>query len=138
MVIYIPIKKYKYMVITESDTILQEYYITRKYKVQYGKIYITKAERYSRAVRGPQEPNKRGTGRKSYGDVQASADSIRSSRKDSLRTLISKATNVRSLGSGHENSGLSDAIPRVHMMKPSGVHIRHTCTGKVYREYKHI
>jgi len=32
MVIYIPIKKYKYMVITESDTILHEYYITRKYK----------------------------------------------------------------------------------------------------------
>jgi len=32
MVIYIPTEKYKYMVITESDTILQEYYITRKYK----------------------------------------------------------------------------------------------------------
>ena len=32
MIIYILIKKYKYMVITESDTILQEYYITRKYK----------------------------------------------------------------------------------------------------------
>ena len=31
-VIYIPIEKCKYMVITESDTILQEYYITRKYK----------------------------------------------------------------------------------------------------------
>ena len=32
MVIYIPKEKYKYMVITESDTILHEYYITRKYK----------------------------------------------------------------------------------------------------------
>ena len=32
VVIYIPTEKYKYMVITESDTILQEYYITKKYK----------------------------------------------------------------------------------------------------------
>ena len=32
VVIYIPTEKYKYMVITESDIILQEYYITRKYK----------------------------------------------------------------------------------------------------------
>ena len=32
VVIYIPIEKYKYIVITESDAILQEYYITRKYK----------------------------------------------------------------------------------------------------------
>ena len=32
VVIYIPTEKYKYMVISESDTILQEYYITRKYK----------------------------------------------------------------------------------------------------------
>ena len=51
MVIYILIKKYKYMVITESDTILQEYYITRKYKSTYAKRY-TKAERCSRAARG--------------------------------------------------------------------------------------
>jgi len=35
MVIYIPTEKYKYIVITESDTILQEYYVTWKYKVQY-------------------------------------------------------------------------------------------------------
>ena len=28
VVIYIPTEKYKYMVITESDTILQQYYIT--------------------------------------------------------------------------------------------------------------
>ena len=40
MVIYIPTEKYKYMVITESDTILQEYYITRKYKsTSYAEIY---------------------------------------------------------------------------------------------------
>jgi len=32
VVTYIPTEKYKYMVITESDTILQGYYITRKYK----------------------------------------------------------------------------------------------------------
>jgi len=52
VVIYILTEKYKYMVITESDTILQEYYITRKYKsTSYEEIYITKAERCSRAAR---------------------------------------------------------------------------------------
>jgi len=62
------------MVITESDTILQEYYITRKYKgTIHEEIYITKDERCARVARGPREPNKRGTGRKSYGNVQASA-----------------------------------------------------------------
>jgi len=42
--------------------------------------------------------------------IQASA-ALRSSRKDPLRTLISysKVTKVRSLGSGHKNSGFSDA-----------------------------
>ena len=40
MVIYIPTEKYNYMVITESDTILQGYYITRKYKsTSYEEIY---------------------------------------------------------------------------------------------------
>ena len=40
VVIYIPTEKYKYMVITASDTILQEYYITRKYKsTSYDMIY---------------------------------------------------------------------------------------------------
>ena len=53
VVIYILTEKYKYMVITESGTILQEYYITRKYKSTiYKEIYITKAERCSRAARG--------------------------------------------------------------------------------------
>ena len=32
IVIYIPTEKYKYMVITESDTILQEYYIPENTK----------------------------------------------------------------------------------------------------------
>ena len=48
MIIYIPTEKYKYMVITESDIILQKYYITRKYKSTiHEKIYITKVERCS-------------------------------------------------------------------------------------------
>jgi len=58
VVIYIPTEKYKYMVITESDTILQEYYITRKYKsTLYEEIYITKAERCSRAEREASRDN---------------------------------------------------------------------------------
>ena len=58
MVIYIPTEKYKYIVITESDTILQEYYITRKYKsIIHEEIYITKAERCSRAARGAPRAN---------------------------------------------------------------------------------
>ena len=49
MVIYIPTEKYKYMVITESDIILQEYYIIRKKNQStiHEEIYITKAERCS-------------------------------------------------------------------------------------------
>ena len=46
MIIYIPTEKYKYMVITESDTILQEYYITRKIQ----KYYIQK-DRYNQKLR---------------------------------------------------------------------------------------
>ena len=139
MVIYIPTQKYKYMVITESDTILQEYYITRKYKSTiHEEIYITKTERCSRAAREASRANQEKSW-KSYGDVQASAV-LRSPQKDPLRTLISysKATMVQTLGSGHKDPGLADATQRVHMIKPSGMHIRHTCTGKVYREYKHI
>jgi len=69
--------------------------------------------------------------------IQASA-ALRSSRKDPLHTLISygKVTKVQTLGSGHENPGLSDATLRV--VKPSGVHNGYMCTRKVYREYKHI
>jgi len=52
VVICIPTEKCKYIVITESDTILQEYYINRKYKsTLYEEIYITKAERCSRTAR---------------------------------------------------------------------------------------
>ena len=51
MVIYIPIEKYKYMVITESDTILQEYCTLENIRVHNVK-RSTKAERYSRAARG--------------------------------------------------------------------------------------
>ena len=58
MIIYIPIEKYKYMVITESDTILQEYYIIKKYRSTfYKEIYITKVERCSRAARGASGAN---------------------------------------------------------------------------------
>jgi len=59
MTIYIPTEKYKYMIITESDTILQEYYITRKYKsILYEEIYITKTEGCSRAARGVSRANR--------------------------------------------------------------------------------
>ena len=48
--------------------------------------------------------------------IQASV-ALQTSRKDPLRSLISysKVTKVRSLGSGHENPGLSDATLRVHI-----------------------
>ena len=64
--------------------------------------------------------------------IQASA-AFRSSRKDPLRTLISysKVTKVQSLGSGHENSGLSDATLRVHIIKPNGVHNGHSVHNQV-------
>ena len=45
---------------------------------------------------------------------------------------------VQTLGSGHEDSELSDATHRVQEIRPSGMHIRHTCTWKMYRGYKHI
>ena len=50
MVIYIPTEKYKYMVITESDTILQEYYITENTKktIHEGIYKIKRCSRYSK------------------------------------------------------------------------------------------
>jgi len=58
VIIYILTEKYKYMVITESDTILQKYYITRKYKSTiHEEIYIIKAERCSRAAGGTSRAN---------------------------------------------------------------------------------
>ena len=111
MVIYIPTEKYNYIVITKNDTILQEYYITRKYKstIHEG-IYIVKAERCSRATRGTSRAKQEKSWRKNYGNVRASA-ALRSPREDPLRTLISyrKITMVQTPGSRHENSGLSDA-----------------------------
>ena len=97
------------MVITESDTILQEYYITRKYKstVQEG-IYIIKTERCSRyGKRDLESQTGEKSGRKNYGDVLAST-ALRSPREDPLRTLISysKIIMVQTPGSGHENPGL--------------------------------
>ena len=60
MVIYIPTEKYRYMVITESDKILQKYNITRKYKsTLYEKIYITKVERCSRTAREASRANQK-------------------------------------------------------------------------------
>jgi len=56
--IYIPTEKHKYIVIIESDIILQEYYITRKYKsILYEEIYITKAERCLLAARETSRAN---------------------------------------------------------------------------------
>jgi len=58
IVIYIPTKKYKYIIITETDTILQEYCITRKYKsILYEEIYIIKTKRCSRAAREASRAN---------------------------------------------------------------------------------
>jgi len=74
VIIYIQTEKYRYMIITESDTILQEYYITRKYKsTLYEEMYITKAERCSRAARGASKANQEKSWGKIYSDVQASA-----------------------------------------------------------------
>jgi len=62
------------MVITESDTILQKYYITRKYKsTLYEEIYITKAERCSRAARETSRANQEKSWEEVLRDVQASA-----------------------------------------------------------------
>ena len=51
MIIYIPTILYKYIVITECDPILQEYYITKEYKSMiYKVIYkVQNADRISRA-----------------------------------------------------------------------------------------
>ena len=97
VVIYIPTEKYKYMVITDSDTILQEYYITRKIQK-----YIIRRDIHNKSWEMPTS-SKRGLGSqsgeelrgKSYGDDQTSA-ALRSPWKDPLRTLISysKATIV--------------------------------------------
>ena len=129
VVIYIPTEKYKYLVITESDTILQEYYITRKYNsTSYEEVYKS-WEVLTNNKKSLENQTGEELGGRAAATIQASV-ALRSSRKDLLRTLISysKVTKVRSLGSEHENLGLSDATLRVHIMKPIGVHNRYTCT----------
>jgi len=116
VVIYIPTEKYKYMVITESDTILQEYYITENIKE-----YNTWRDIHNKEVLTIQQE---GLGCQTWEKLGGRAEmmiqtsaALRSSRKDPLLTLIrySKATKVWSLGSGHENAGLSDTTLRVHI-----------------------
>jgi len=97
VVIYIPTEKYKYMVITKSDTILQEYYITRKYKsTSYDEIYKN-WEVLTSSKRGLENQTWEELGGRAAAMIQAST-ALRSSRKDPLRTLISysKATKVQS------------------------------------------
>ena len=128
MVIYISTEKYKYMVITESDIILQKYYITRKYKSMiYKEIYITKEVlRYSKSGLGSQSEEEQGGRATATSKLLLRSDHHGRSAAHSIS--YSKATKVRALESGYENPGLSDATPRVHMMKPSGMLIRRTCT----------
>ena len=98
----------------------------------------TKAERCSRAARGTSRAKQ---GKSWKEELQQS-----SSFCCTLTTTGGSATHYDQLQpshhgpgeSGYENSGLSDATLRVHIVKPSGVHNRYMCTGNVYREYKHI
>ena len=116
------------MVITEIDIILQEYYITRNTKVHHMKRY-TKAEGVHEQQEESREPNMRGTGRKSCDDNPSFCCTLIVTEGSAAYSVsYSKATKVRSLGSEHENSGLSDATLRVHIIKPNGMHNGHTCT----------
>jgi len=59
VVLYIPPEKYKYSVIIDCDTILPEYYITKRRKIKFMKNENT--ERCSRFAKGEShESNKRG------------------------------------------------------------------------------
>ena len=65
LVIYIPIEKYKYIVITESDTILQEYYISKGYKYNLqGNIHNQKLKGAHEQQEESREPIRRRAGRK--------------------------------------------------------------------------
>ena len=77
------------MVITESDTILQEYYITRKYKstIHEG-AYIIKLRDAHDTARGTSGAKQGKSGRKNYCGVRATA-ALQSPWEDPLRTLIS-------------------------------------------------
>jgi len=93
-------------------------------------------EMLTSSKKGPESQSGEELGGIAAAMIQAST-ALRLSRKDPLRTLISysKATKVRSLGSGHENPRLSDATLRVHIIKPNGVHNRHTCCNTPFLEY---
>jgi len=72
VIIYITTEKYKYMVITESDTILQEYYITRKYKSMiYKRIDIIKSwEELTNNKRSFESQSGEELGGKGYGGIR--------------------------------------------------------------------
>ena len=125
------------MVITKSDTILQEYYITKRYKstIHEG-IYIVKAERCSRAARGTSRTKQE----KSWEEVLRRCPSFCCTlitTGDPLCALISysQATMIQALESGHGNPGL--------LATPASTYTKarwraYMCTGNVYREYKHV
>jgi len=75
VVIHIPTEKYKYMVITESDTILQEYYITRntkEYNTSYEEIYKS-LEVITSSKRGLENQTREELGGRAAAMIQASA-----------------------------------------------------------------
>ena len=111
------------MVITESDTILQEYYITRKYKsTLYEEIYITKDKRCSRAVRGASRANQEESLEEELRRCLSFCCALIATEGSAAHSdSYNKATKVKTLGSGHEDLGLSDATRRVHMIKPIGM-----------------
>jgi len=133
-------KKYKYMVIAESNTVLQEYYITRRYKstIHEG-IYIVKAERCSRAARGTSRAKQEKSWEEELrwcpnfcctltttGGCAASSDQLQPSHHDpGSRIWTWESSVVR-------------RNPASAYIKPNCVHNRYMCRWKVYREYKHI
>ena len=86
------------MVITESDTILQEYYITRRYKrIIHEGIYIIKAERCSRAAREDLESR---TGEELEGRATTT-----SKLRRALTTMGGSAACYDQLQQGHHGPG---------------------------------
>jgi len=128
------------MVITENDTILQEYYITRRYKstIHEG-IYIVKAERCSWAARGTSRVKQE----KSWEEELRQCPSfcftlITTGGSAALSDQLQKDQHGPDSRIWIWDSRVIRCNPRVHITKPSGVHIWYMCTRKVYREYKHI
>ena len=128
------------MVITESDTILHEYYITKRYKnTLHEGIYIVKAERCSRAVRG----TSRAKQEKSWEERVRRCASFCCT----LTTTGGFAARSDQLQPSHYDPGsriwtweprVVRSNPASAYIKPNGVHNRYLCTWKVYHEYKHI